>query len=122
MLAKLIAKILGLAVPVGLASIMDRLSGVRRSGGPDGGAHDAVVLALGSHVGEPGLLEDAAGCVVEEGRGNLRTGGVLGVALDGPTTGLGDEFERPFDRDPRDAPPAIAPVDEDAGDSPVRRW
>src|SRR5882724_12252871 len=68
-----------------------------------GGAHDAVILSFGAVVGESGLLECAAGRVVQERRRHLLARGVLGIALDGPAAGLRDELERSVQRGARDA-------------------
>src|SRR4051794_24659746 len=61
--------------------------------GLDRRAHDGVVLPLGTHVGEAGLLEQAAGDAVEERRGDLLAAGVLGVGLDHAAAGRGDQVE-----------------------------
>src|SRR5206468_8188339 len=84
-----------------------------------GCAHYAVVLAFGPDVGEAGLLERAAGRVVEERRRHLLARGVLRIGLDGSAAGLRDELERSVDRGARDSAAAVEPVDEDAGDPPI---
>src|SRR4029453_3567691 len=91
-------------------------SGLARSrlpGRVDRRPHHGVVLALGSHVAETGLFEQAAGHAVEERRRDLLAAGVLGIGLHHAAASLGDQVQRALERQGRDAAAPVALVDEE---------
>lgn len=65
----------------------------------DRSAHHAVILAFGPAGAEAGLLEQAAGAVVEDRCRDLLAAGVLRVRLHHAAARLRDQVERTAARD-----------------------